>query len=364
MNVRISPKGIFLQWIRKIYTKSHLINKTQLISHIKNSAKSKTLWPLCLLNPCVFFSLLHPTLLLYLFSFSPMLQFVSFFSPFTVCFALIYMIQTSIAFLSKKKTLPSLAFDHLSGALIIFEEVCVHPSGPDRMSCHRTTKQKLVALNANRGSVAWKAAHFQFNNGASMDNHWLSNAARISIAHSLLLFMHYLATRICTDAIMSSLHIHIYVFVCGFYRNYFMHIMCQSLYSYFQLHTIRVFIHLLNYMKDLCCWITPRSAKIWIWIWALRWLMKPSRHWKWVTHSPAADENPYYWPSLHCKRFIWASHGPRATVRSNVWNLVQPVKNMCISQPVFITVNVKSLFAFSTFLVIMSMIVFTSFMQM
>lgn len=38
-------------------------------------------------------------------------------------------------------------------------------------------------------------------------------------------------------------------------------------------------------------------------------------------------------------------HGPRATVRSNAWNLVQPVKNTFILQPVYriIMVNVKSL---------------------
>lgn len=202
------------------------------------------------------FYLLHPNLCSFCFHF---LQFVSFFSPFALCLALIYMIQTSIAFLGKKKTLPSLAFDHSSAALITFVEVCTHPSGPDRMSRHMTTACRIICKQSLKRcsfsiQLLWTIS----------DSAGIFYCALTSVVRALSGYSH-----IGTDATISSPYIHI---SCKVYRV-----------------THNSFTSQL-YERSL----TARSAKICIWIWALRWLMKPSRHWKWVAHSPAAEEKPYY----------------------------------------------------------------------
>lgn len=116
----------------------------------------------------------------------------------------------------------------------------------------------------------------------------------IPIVRSLLLYLHLCMHAIICRTVLRKCSLFC---ICASIAG---HIMCHTVYIVTAAH-MHVFMSLLNSL------LFKRTPKIWIWIWALRWLMKPSRHWKRATHSPAADEILI---TGHRKRFIWASHGP------------------------------------------------------
>lgn len=112
-----------------------------------------------------------------------------------------------------------------------------------------------------------------------------------------LLCAHFCCTHACNHLWRSYKKMHVYFL---FSASISRHIMCHTVYIVTTTH-----IHMFKYL--LSSLLFKRTAKIWIWIWALRWLMKPSRHWE----RAAADEILI---TGHRKRFMWA---PRATNPSN-----------------------------------------------